>query len=113
MAEEFDLRVLVIDRRPHVAGNAHDAPDEHRVWAEVDGQIVPLPINRTTVQALHRVELHDDEQTAAYLASLAEPRAELKNSEDAVVAKVGRDLYERLFRGYTRKQWSLDPSELH
>ena len=45
--------------------------------------------------------------------SLAEPRAELKTSEDAVVAKVGRDLYERLFRGYTRKQWALDPSELH
>ena len=147
MAEDFGLRVLVIDRRPHVAGNAHDAldehgvlihtygphifhtnaakvtdflsrftdwhPYEHRVWAEVDGRIVPLPINRTTIEALHRVELHDDEDTAAYLASLAEPRAELKNSEDAVVAKVGRDLYERLFRGYTRKQWSLDPSELH
>jgi UDP-galactopyranose mutase len=147
MAEDYGLRVLVIDRRPHVAGNAHDAPDEHgvlihtygphifhtnaekvveflsrftewrpyehRVWAEVDGQIIPLPINRRTIQALHRVELATEEDTAAYLASLAEPRAELKNSEDAVVAKVGRDLYERLFRGYTRKQWSLDPSELH
>jgi UDP-galactopyranose mutase len=139
--------VLVIDRRPHVAGNAHDAPDEHgvlihtygphifhtnaekvveflsrftewrpyehRVWAEVDGQIVPLPINRTTVEKLHRVSLADEDATAAYLASLAEPRAALENSEDSVVAKVGRDLYERLFRGYTRKQWSLDPSELH
>jgi UDP-galactopyranose mutase len=83
------------------------------VWAEVDGQIIPLPINRTTVEALHRVELYGEDETAAYLASLAEPRAELKTSEDAVVAKVGRDLYERLFRGYTRKQWSLDPSDLH
>jgi UDP-galactopyranose mutase len=147
MAEDHGRRVLVIDRRPHVAGNAHDAPDdhgvlihtygphifhtnaekvmeflsrftewrpyEHRVWAEVDGQVIPLPINRTTVEKLHRVSLADDETTAAYLAALAEPRAELKNSEDAVVAKVGRDLYERLFRGYTRKQWSLDPSDLH
>jgi UDP-galactopyranose mutase len=147
MAEDYGLRVLVIDRRPHVAGNAHDAPDEHgvlihtygphifhtnaekviaflsrftewrpyehRVWAEVDGQIIPLPINRTTVEKLHRVSLDNDDATAAYLASLAEPRAALENSEDAVVAKVGRDLYERLFRGYTRKQWSLDPSELH
>lgn len=147
MAEDYGVRVLVIDRRPHVAGNAHDAPDEHgvlihtygphifhtnadkvtrflsrftewrpyehRVWAEVDGRIIPLPINRTTVQALHRVELGSDRETEAYLASLAEPRSALRNSEDAVVAKVGRDLYERLFRGYTRKQWSLDPSELH
>ena len=147
IAEDYGLRVLVIDRRPHVAGNAHDAPDEHgvlihtygphifhtnaekvtrflsrftewhpyehRVWAEVDGQIVSLPINRTTIRRLHRIELYGEAETEAYLASLAEPRAELKTSEDAVVAKVGRDLYERLFRGYTRKQWALDPSELH
>ena len=147
MAEDFGLRVLVIDSRPHVAGNAHDTldehgvlihtygphifhtnaakvtdflsrftgwrPYEHRVWAEVDGLIVPLPINRTTIQALHRVELCDEDETAAYLASLAEPRGAFENSEDAVVAKVGRDLFERLFRGYTRKQWSLDPSEPH
>ena len=30
-----------------------------------------------------------------------------------MVAKVGRDLYEKFFRGYTRKQWQRDPSELH
>ncbi|HWE09017.1 MAG TPA: UDP-galactopyranose mutase [Solirubrobacteraceae bacterium] len=86
---------------------------EHRVVAEVDGRFVPIPINRTTVQALHAVDLADEEATSAHLNSLAEPRAELRNSEDAVVAKVGRDLYERLFRGYTRKQWALDPGELH
>ena len=37
----------------------------------------------------------------------------MKTSEDAVVAKVGRELYELFFRGYTRKQWQRDPSELH
>jgi UDP-galactopyranose mutase len=37
----------------------------------------------------------------------------MKTSEDAVVAKVGRELYELFFRGYTRKQWERDPSELH
>jgi UDP-galactopyranose mutase len=147
LAEEFGLRVLVIDRRPHLAGNAHDAldehgvlihtygphifhtnaakvvdflsrftdwrPYEHRVVAEVDGQFVPMPINRTTVQLLHGVELPDEDAMAAHLGALAEVRPELKNSEDAVVSKVGRDIYERVFRGYTRKQWALDPSELH
>lgn len=147
MAEEHGLRVLVIDRRPHIAGNAHDARDEHgvlchsygphifhtnservtaflsrftdwrpyehRVVAEVDGRFVPIPINRTTVQTLHAVDLADEAAVTAHLSGLAEPRAELRNSEDAVVAKVGRDLYERLFRGYTRKQWALDPTELH
>jgi UDP-galactopyranose mutase len=88
-------------------------PYEHRVVAEVDGRFVPIPINRTTVQELHGVRLDDEAAVTAHLAALAEPRDELRTSEDAVVAKVGRDLYERMFRGYTRKQWDLDPSELH
>jgi UDP-galactopyranose mutase len=146
-AEELDLRVLVIDRRPHIAGNAHDAidehgilchsygphifhtnaaavrdflsrftewrPYEHRVLAEVDGQLVPVPINRTTINRLYGLELSTDEQAAAFLAERAEPVERMTNSEEAVVGKVGRDLYERLFRGYTRKQWGLDPSDLH
>jgi UDP-galactopyranose mutase len=41
-----------------------------------------------------------------------EPRAEIRTSEDVVLNAVGRDLYEKFFRGYTRKQWGLDPSEL-
>jgi UDP-galactopyranose mutase len=47
-----------------------------------------------------------------WFASVAEPRDRLITSEDAVVSKVGRDLYLKFFRGYTRKQWGLDPSEL-
>ena len=88
-------------------------PYEHRVLAEVDGRFVPVPINRTTVNALHGLALEGEEAVAAHLAGLAEARGELRTSEDAVVAKVGRDLYERMFRGYTRKQWALDPTELH
>jgi UDP-galactopyranose mutase len=147
MAEELGLSVLVIDKRPHIAGNAHDVvnadgvlchtygphifhtnaarvtdflsrftawrPYEHRVLAEVDGCFVPVPINRTTVEVLHQVTLRSESEVAAHLAMLAEERDQLRNSEDAVVAKVGRDLYERLFRGYTRKQWALDPTDLH
>ena len=37
----------------------------------------------------------------------------MQTSEDAVVAKVGWELYEKFFRGYTRKQWELDPKDLH
>jgi UDP-galactopyranose mutase len=140
-------RVLVIDRREHVAGNAydfHDAsgvlihrygphifhtnsekvfaylsrftgwrPYEHRVLADVGGRHVPMPINRDTVNALYGLDLQTDGEMGAFLAARAEPREKLHTSEDAVVARVGRDLYERLFRGYTRKQWGLDPSELH
>jgi UDP-galactopyranose mutase len=82
------------------------------VLAEVDGQLLPIPINRTTVNRLYGLDLRTDEEVERFYAARAEPREFIANSEDAVVAKVGRELYEKFFRGYTRKQWGLDPSEL-
>jgi UDP-galactopyranose mutase len=139
--------VLVIDRRDHVAGNAHDyvdehgvlchrygphifhtnarhvveylsrftdwRPYEHRVLAKVGDQLLPIPINRTTVNLLYGLDLRTDEEVEAFYAERAEPIELVKNSEQAVVSKVGRDLYEKFFRGYTRKQWQRDPRELH
>jgi UDP-galactopyranose mutase len=88
-------------------------PYEHRVLANVDGRLLPIPINRTTVNQLYGLELETDEDVDAFYKERAEPIDHVKTSEDAVVARVGRDLYERFFRGYTRKQWERDPSELH
>jgi UDP-galactopyranose mutase len=138
-------RVLLIDRRPHVGGNAYDEynsdgilvhrygphifhtnapqiaeylsrftgwrPYEHRVLAQVDGMLVPIPINLTTINRLYGLDL-DRSQMEAFLAARAEPVAEVRTSEDVVVGRVGRELYEKFFRGYTRKQWGMDPSEL-
>lgn len=146
LARDAGKRVLVIDRRDHIAGNAYDRPDaagimihqygphifhtnsqdvfdylsrftdwrpyEHRVLAQVDGRRVPIPINRTTLNALYGTDLATDAQVEEFYAAAAERPAEIRTSEDVVVARVGRDLYEKFFRGYTRKQWGLDPSEL-
>jgi UDP-galactopyranose mutase len=147
LASRRGLRSLVIDRRDHIAGNAHDYYDEHgvlvhkygphifhtksenvidylsrftrwrryehRVLARVDGKFVPMPINRTTINELYGLGLTTDEEVEAFLAERAEPVDYVRTSEDVVVAKVGRELYEKFFRGYTRKQWQRDPSELH
>lgn len=145
LASQLGARVLVIDKRPHVAGNTHDpldenglryhqygphifhtnarhvveylsrftewTPYEHRVLARVDGRLVPIPINRTTINRLYGLELSSAE-VEAFLAARAEPQARIDNSEQMIVSRVGRELYEKFFRGYTRKQWGLDPSEL-
>lgn len=87
-------------------------PYEHRVLAEVDGQLLPIPINRTTVNKLYGLNLQSDEDCEEFFASRAEPMDRCRTSEDVVVGKVGRELYEKFFRGYTRKQWGQDPSEL-
>jgi UDP-galactopyranose mutase len=145
IASVLGLRVLVVDKRNHVGGNAYDRYNDdgilihpygphifhtnsaevfdylshftawrqyqHRVLASVDGQLVPIPINLDTVNRLYGLSLSAFE-LEKFFASVAEPCEKVETSEDVVVSKVGRDLYQKLFRGYTRKQWGLDPSEL-
>jgi len=86
-------------------------PYQHRVRACVDGQIVPIPINLDTINQLYGTSFTSLE-LENFFASVAEPRQPLKTSEDVIVNRVGRELYEKFFRNYTRKQWGLDPSEL-
>lgn len=86
-------------------------PYEHRVLASVDGQQLPIPINLDTINRLYGLSLTSFE-LEGFLAKLAEPVERVQTSEDVVVGKVGRQLYEKFFRGYTRKQWGLDPAEL-
>ena len=146
LANGHGARILMIDKRSHVGGNAYDEKDEagilihrygphifhtnsdevfnylsrftewrpyeHRVLATVRGQQVPIPINRTTLNKLYNAGLETDEEAARFLAARAEPVADIETSEDVVINAVGRELYELFFRGYTRKQWGLDPSEL-
>jgi len=100
-AEVFDYLSSFTDWRPY----------QHRVRAMVDGQLVPMPINLDTINQLYGLNLTSLE-VDEFLKSLAEPREEIRTSEDVVISKVGRELYEKFFRGYTRKQWGLDPSEL-
>lgn len=86
-------------------------PYEHRVLASVDGMLVPIPINLNTINTLYGLNLCSDE-VENFLNSRAEKKERIVTSEDVVVNKVGRDLYEKFFKHYTKKQWDLDPSEL-
>lgn len=137
--------VTIIDKRPHIAGNAYDEfdahgilvhrygphifhtnaerifeylsrftewrPYEHRVLGVVDGRAYPFPINRDTLNRLYGVDL-DEAGAEAYFDRVREPRDPVATSEDVVLNSVGRDLYEKFFLNYTRKQWGLDPSQL-
>lgn len=145
LASQSDKKVLIVDTRNHIGGNAYDHYNEagilihkygphifhtnsrdvfeylsrftewrryeHRVLASVDGQLVPIPINLDTINKLYGLNLTAFE-VQEFLASLAEPKEKILTSEDVVVSKVGRELYEKFFRNYTRKQWDIDPSEL-
>lgn len=76
-------------------------PCEHRVRAVIGDRTYPFPVNLDTLRALYGADL--DERTVEHgLAEVVEPRPALKSFEDAALASVGRDLYERFFRDYTR-----------
>lgn len=145
LASQLNKKVLIIDRRNHIAGNAYDyynehgilvhkygphifhtnskeifmylsrftqwRPYEHHVLARVDGQLVPIPINLNTINALYNLNL-DTSSVADYLNSRSENISPVATAEDVVVNSVGKDLYEKFFKTYTKKQWDMDPSEL-
>ena len=145
LAVGLGKKILIVDKRPHIGGNAYDHYDEagllvhkygphifhtnsaevfeylsrftvwrqyqHRVLASVDGQLVPIPINLDPINRLYGLSLNSL-QLEEFFASVAEPREKIQTSEDVVISKVGRELYEKFFKHYTRKQWGVDPSEL-
>jgi UDP-galactopyranose mutase len=145
LASQSNQKILIIDTRNHIGGNAYDHYNEagilvhkygphifhtnsrevfeylshftewrryeHRVLASVDGQLVPIPINLDTINKLYGLNLTSF-QVEEFFASVAETKDSIRTSEDVVVSKVGRELYEKFFRNYTRKQWDMDPSEL-
>lgn len=86
-------------------------PYEHHVLAKVGDQFVPIPINIDTVNRVYGLKL-TEKTIQAFYDRVRQPRAQIRTSEDVVINAVGQDLYEKFFRGYTRKQWGLDPSEL-
>lgn len=86
-------------------------PYEHHVLASVDGQLVPIPINQNTINILYGLNL-GSEEARDFLLSKGERKERIVTSEDVVVSAVGKELYEKFFKYYTRKQWGLDPSEL-
>lgn len=84
---------------------------EHRVLASVQGKLLPIPINLDTINQLYGLRLGEDE-VGQFLAARSIPCPSPRTSEEITLSRVGRDLYEKFFRNYTRKQWGLDPSQL-
>ena len=144
LASTLGKKVLIVDKRPHIGGNAFDHyndegilvhkygphifhtnsrevftylsrftdwfPYQHRVRASVDGQLVPIPINLDTINQLYGTS-YDSFQVQQFYDSLAEPRDPIRTSEDVVISKIGRQLYEKFFKNYTdRKSTRLNSS---
>lgn len=145
IATELDRKVLIVDTRNHIGGNAYDYYDnagllvhrygahifhtnskkildylskftewriyQHEVLAKLDGDLYPIPINLNTIDKLYGLNLSSQELEEFY-DRVREKYDRIENSEQAVMGKVGKDLYEKFFKNYTYKQWNLWPHEL-
>ncbi|MFN8297684.1 MAG: UDP-galactopyranose mutase [Chitinophagales bacterium] len=139
-------KVLVLEKRNHIAGNCYDYIDEndvlvskygahlfhtndegvweyvnryaswypweHRVLAMVDGELVPVPVNITTVNKLLGTNINNEEEMKKWLAENTVSYSNPTNGKEAALSRVGEYLYEKMFRHYTKKQWDKYPEEL-
>ncbi|RZJ69329.1 MAG: UDP-galactopyranose mutase [Flavobacterium sp.] len=139
-------KVLIIEKRDHIAGNCYDFVDEngilvskygahlfhtneeevwqyinqfsdwykweHKVLAKVDGQLVPIPVNITTVNSLFGLKISSEEEMKEWLEANRVATDAPKDGKEAALNKVGPVLYEKMFRHYTKKQWDKYPEEL-
>lgn len=146
LASQLNKKVLIVEKRNHIAGNAFDEydehgilvhrygphifhtnckevfeylsqftewiPYEHKVLAKIGNELYPIPINRITINKLYKLNLKTENEVKNYFESVKEKRFPILNSEDIIVNQVGKDLFEKFFRHYTKKQWNLEPKEL-
>lgn len=144
---EAGKKILIIEKRDHIAGNCYDYIDEngilvskygahlfhtedkdvweyvnrfsdwypweHKVLAKVDGVLVPIPVNITTVNTLFNLSISSEKEMIEWLEENRLPIENPQNGKEAVLNKVGPILYEKMFRHYTKKQWDKYPEELH
>lgn len=147
IASQLNKRVIIIDKRSHIAGNAFDYYNEHgilihkygphwfhtnhkqvfdylsqftewryhyhRVKSSVDGMLVPIPINMDTLNQLYNLNLQSPDDVQKYFDSVRDRSiVHPSNAEEMVISNVGKDLYNKFFKGYTIKQWNIEPSKL-
>ncbi len=150
IAEHFarieNRKVLIIDKRNHVAGNCYDYINEngilvneygahlfhtndeevwkyiqrfgewerweHQVIGYVDGKLINIPVNITTVNKLCNLNISNEDEMSDWLKNVQFKYKEITNSEQMAKSRVGEQLYEKIFKHYTFKQWNKYPEEL-
>ena len=147
IANILNEKVIIIEKRNHLAGNCFDYKDEdtdilmnaygphlfhtnslkvweyiqkfsnwvpwyHKVLSYVDNKYVPVPVNLITLSELCGKYFSNSKEAKEYLEEIQIPFDNPKNSEEMALSRVGKELYEKMFKPYTYKQWAKYPEEL-
>lgn len=85
---------------------------DHRVLGHVGGRLVPIPVNINTVNVLCGENLQTPDEMRGWLSNVQVHPETVENGEQMALSRVGKDLYKKIFRTYTKKQWDKYPEEL-
>lgn len=84
---------------------------QHRVLSTYKNKVFSMPINLGTINAFYGINLKPSE-VESFIASKRPNILNPKNLEEKAISLIGIDLYEAFIKGYTKKQWGIDPKEL-
>ena len=87
-------------------------PWKHEVQGCIDGVYFPIPVNIDSVNTLCKTNIQSEDEMKDWLSKNTVKCENPVNSENVGLGRVGADLYEKIFKGYTFKQWDKFPSEL-
>ena len=85
---------------------------EHKVLSYVDKKFVSIPVNITTINELCNEALSNERDVQDWLSRNQVKYDEIRNSEEMAKSKIGEELYEKMVKNYTYKQWNKYPNEL-
>jgi UDP-galactopyranose mutase len=85
---------------------------DHKVMGKVDNKLVNIPVNINTVNSLLNENIQNSEEMDLWLKSVQVKYDVINNSEEVAKSRVGEELYEKMFKNYTYKQWAKYPAEL-
>lgn len=85
---------------------------DHEVKGLVDGKLVPIPVNITTVNTLFNLHIQTEVEMDTWLRENQVKYSEITNGEQMAKSRVGEELYAKIFKTYTLKQWNKYPHEL-
>jgi UDP-galactopyranose mutase len=85
---------------------------KHKVLTYYDGVYYPMPINRDTINKFYNINLTSEQEVIDFLKKKKVKIKNINNSEDVVVSKFGKELFNAFIKNYTKKQWDKFPKEL-
>ena len=83
------------------------------VKSNVNGKLYPMPINLTTLEKFFNKKFKSPSQAKKFIKDLQIKKKKIKNSEDFILYKLGKEIYENFYKNYTIKQWGIHPKNLH